>query len=967
MCGIAGIYAYRDPAPPVDGDELLRIREHMARRGPDGAGMWLSADGRIGLAHRRLAIIDLSDAGAQPMATADDRYRITFNGEIYNYRELRRELEAKGFLFRTQSDTEVLLHLYADRGPRMVDALRGMFAFGIWDSTEGSLFVARDPFGIKPLYYADDGATFRFATLVGALLESGRIDTAEDVAGVAGFYLFGYVPEPFTFHRAIRALPAGTTMRIDAAGARKPAQYFSISDEFRKAEAAPRTLSAAAADREIGAVCADSMRCHMVSDVPVGVFLSAGVDSTVLAALGARQSRDKLHAITLGFREYRGTLDDETPLAEKIAQELGIRQTTRWIERSDFRDGWRSFFAGMDQASTDGVNSYLVSNAAAGSGLKVAISGLGGDELFGGYPSFRDVPRMRRLVPRAPRVGRALRMSSAAFVGRVTSPKYAGLLEYGSTHAGAYLLRRALYMPWELPRLMGRERAAAALETLQPLARLDETIAGLKTDRCVVSALEFSWYMRNQLLRDADWAGMAHGVEIRVPFVDVTLLRALAPMLAGAEPPTKTRLVSAIGPPLAHDIATRRKTGFSVPVREWLRADAPRISRERGLRGWARVAARFKGGRRFLSFVTDAYGGHGGIALYNRDLLRALCSFPGCARVVAFPRTMSNAAEAMPDKLTYIDSAAGGKLRYLATAFRVLRGDRSHDVVVCGHINLLPLAWVVSGLLDVPLVLFIYGIDAWKPTRSALANFLATRIRWVVSISDITARKFHAWVPSKTQHLRVLPNAIHPEWYGPGARSEALLERYGLKGKTVLMTLGRLVSVERYKGFDEALEVLPDIATQLPDVAYLVVGDGSDRARLEEKAGALGVADRVVFTGNVPEAEKADHYRLADVYVMPSQGEGFGFVLLEAMACGIPVIASKVDGGREAVRDGQLGMLVDPGDREELKRAIFAALATPRGVVPSGLEHFSFDNFEARAHALFGQVLAESPQPFARA
>jgi hypothetical protein len=184
------------------------------------------------------------------------------------------------------------------------------------------------------------------------------------------------------------------------------------------------------------------------------------------------------------------------------------------------------------------------------------------------------------------------------------------------------------------------------------------------------------------------------------------------------------------------------------------------------------VAARFKGGRRFLSFVTDAYGGHGGIALYNRDLLRALCSFPGCSRVVAFPRTMPNVAEAMPDKLTYIDSAAGGKLRYLATAFRVLRGDRSHDVVVCGHINLLPLAWVVSGLLDVPLVLFIYGIDAWKPTRSALANFLATRIRG--SSPSATSRRGSSTPgsPRKRSTCACCRTRFHPEWYGPahGAR-----------------------------------------------------------------------------------------------------------------------------------------------------------------------------------------------------
>jgi asparagine synthase (glutamine-hydrolysing) len=302
-------------------------------------------------------------------------------------------------------------------GREMVHALRGMFAFGIWDEPKQELFLARDPLGIKPLYYADDGATFRFATLVGALLEGGRVDTGEDVAGIAGFYLFGCVPEPYTFHRAVRAVPAGSTLSVSRGGMQGPTGYFSVTEEFRKAEAAPSTLVPAEFDEQIRAICGDAMRYHMVSDVPVGVFLSAGVDSSVLAALGARQNRDKLHAITLGFREYRGTPDDETVLAEKHAELLGIRQTTQWIERSDFHDQWRPFFAGMDQASTDGVNSYLVSSAAAASKLKVAISGLGGDELFGGYPSFRDVPRIRRLVPRAPRLGKGAARSLRAAPG----------------------------------------------------------------------------------------------------------------------------------------------------------------------------------------------------------------------------------------------------------------------------------------------------------------------------------------------------------------------------------------------------------------------------------------------------------------------------------------------------------------------------------------------------------------------
>src|SRR5579859_3297766 len=205
MCGIAGVFAYRDSAAPADPEELLRIRDRMYSRGPDGAGLWISEDRRVGLAHRRLAIIDLSEAGAQPMSTPDGKLHIVFNGEIYNYRNLRRELEAKGYRFQSKSDTEVLLHLYADRGPEMMHALRGMYAFGIWDAREQSLFLARDPFGIKPLYYADDGHTIRFASQVKPLLKSNAIDTAPEPAGSIGFLIWGAVPEPFTLYRGIRA------------------------------------------------------------------------------------------------------------------------------------------------------------------------------------------------------------------------------------------------------------------------------------------------------------------------------------------------------------------------------------------------------------------------------------------------------------------------------------------------------------------------------------------------------------------------------------------------------------------------------------------------------------------------------------------------------------------------------------------------------------------------------------------
>ena len=243
MCGINGIYAYHYAANPIDREELLRTRDHMAARGPDGKGEWVSEDARIGFGHRRLSIIDLSDAGAQPMTSADGKLVVTFNGEIYNFKALRAELEGKGRMFRTQSDTEVLLHLYAEKGEAMVHDLRGMFAFALWDAEKRALLLARDPYGIKPLYYADDGWTFRFASQVKALLAGGKVSKDPEPAGWVGFYLFGSVPEPWTTYQEVRAVPAGATIWVDKIGPREAKRYHSIAEAYCRAEADPVRLS----------------------------------------------------------------------------------------------------------------------------------------------------------------------------------------------------------------------------------------------------------------------------------------------------------------------------------------------------------------------------------------------------------------------------------------------------------------------------------------------------------------------------------------------------------------------------------------------------------------------------------------------------------------------------------------------------------------------------------------------------
>ncbi|MCX6895496.1 MAG: asparagine synthase (glutamine-hydrolyzing), partial [Verrucomicrobia bacterium] len=522
---------------------------------------------------------------------------------IYNYRELRAALEAQGHVFKSTSDTEVLLHLYAEHGDAMTAKLRGMFAFALWDGARNGLLLARDPFGIKPLYLADDGKTLRVASQVKALLAGGKIDSAPAAAGQVGFFLWGHVPEPYTFHKNIRSLPAGSTLWVGADGRREQKSFCSVGEILRSA--APCSISSF----QLSTFLRDSVAHHLIADVPVGVFLSSGLDSTTLAALAAEQG-GTLRTVTLGFEEFRGTADDESPLAELVARQYGAQHQTIWVTRRDFQAEAERIFHAMDSPSIDGVNTYFVSLAAKRAGLKVALSGLGGDELFGGYPSFREIPRIVNalgFLPPGNGVGKAFRAVSAPVLKRFTSPKYAGLLEYGGGYGGAYLLRRGMFMPWELPEFLDADLVRAGWDELQTLVRFDATVAGLRSSRAKVSALELNWYMRNQLLRDSDWAGMAHSLEIRVPLVDVELLRAVAPAL-DANPPSKRDMADAPQKKLPPEILNRPKTGFQVPVREWLleeklpaapkrseggKAESRKLKPEpRGLRGWARQVYR---------------------------------------------------------------------------------------------------------------------------------------------------------------------------------------------------------------------------------------------------------------------------------------------------------------------------------------------------------------------------------------
>ena len=591
MCGIAGIFAYGAAAPQVAAEPLLRVRDQMMPRGPDGEGLWIAPDRRVGLAQRRLAIIDLSDAGLQPMFDAATGAAIVFNGEIYNHRELRAELEREGHSFRSTSDTEVLLRLYLARGPSCLARLRGMYAFAIFEPAHHRLFLARDPFGIKPLYVADDGETLRFASQVKALLAGEGIDRRPDPAGHAGFFLWGHLPEPFTLYRGIRSIPAGASLVVTAGGSPQARQHFSLARKIEEAEPlAPAQAFDARA--HLAEALRDSVRHHLVADVPVGVFLSSGLDSATITALAAAEQQGGLKTLTLGFAEFRGQSADEVPLATRIADHYGTSHTITWISQGDFRASFSHLLQAMDQPSIDGVNSYFVCKAAQQAGLKVALSGLGGDELFAGYSDFQSVPKLVRhasLPARMPGLGVALRVATSRLAQRFSSPKYAGLLEYGGTYEGAYLLRRGLFMPWELPGILDPEFVSEGLGELQAIQTVRGTIPNTTSPQLRFSGMIAGGYMRNQLLRDADWASMAHSLELRTPLVDVPLWDMAVRLAVSGHPMGKRDMADAARPALPAEVSARPKTGFSIPVRDWLQpelAGQPR-SGARGLRGWA--------------------------------------------------------------------------------------------------------------------------------------------------------------------------------------------------------------------------------------------------------------------------------------------------------------------------------------------------------------------------------------------
>lgn len=580
--------------------------DRMSARGPDAAGCWSDPDVGLSLGHRRLSILDLEPRANQPMHSDDGRYVIVFNGEIYNFRDLRRALERDGEIFRTQSDTEVLLKLYAREGAGMLSRIRGMFAFAIWDRQARTVFLARDPYGIKPLYLGRCKDGWLFASQVKALLASGLISSDHDPAGQAGFWLLGSVPEPRTWFRDISALPAGSWCRITADGQfAGPFKYWDIGDSWRNA---PECHANPGEVQEIlRSAVSKSVRRHLVSDVPVGVFLSGGIDSGSLAGLINDIGTLGMQGITIAFSEFEGKHENEVPYAAEIARNYGIRHHVRTITRQEFEADLPRILSAMDQPSIDGINTWYASKAAAELGLKVVISGVGGDELFYGYSSFRQLPRLVagwRRLSHIPGAHTMANMALEKLARRTGNARWRWFTRMAGSMYGAYWLRRGLFVPDELPELMGGELPRELMSSPDPGKLLELMVGPLPTDTmAAVGQLESMAYLRNQLLRDSDWASMAHSLELRTPLVDAWLLRDLMPVIRSfGRLNGKRMLANSPATPLNRGIVERAKTGFGIPLGAWMNGvlgEATTPAKPAAIQGGT-------GSRRWASVVSNA-------------------------------------------------------------------------------------------------------------------------------------------------------------------------------------------------------------------------------------------------------------------------------------------------------------------------------------------------------------------------
>ena len=568
MCGIAGFINF-DPSCQPDNPEitLRNMLDALRHRGPDDRGEERieSPNGTaIYLGHQRFSIIDLTKAGHQPMSNDEKSVWVSTNSEIYNYKELRNELSNK-FHFHSQSDTEVLLRAYENWGVGCIDRLIGMFSFAIWDHQKEALFIVRDRLGVKPLYYHIKGQQFCFASEIRSLLASGFIDKSINSTGLYHYLSFGHVKAPIV--NSVSELQPGHYLWIDKNGNWEEKEYWNPFNNMTDSLASSSEIQ-----QQVRSIIEESIRCRLVSDVPLGAFLSGGIDSSVIAGVLSSISDDTVTTLTIGFQEKEF---DESKYSQETSEQFRTNHHILRLDEKQLLQDLPSSISAMDQPTVDGINTFLISRSAYEIGLKVVLSGLGGDELFGGYPSFRLIPwliRQKKLFKYIPFIKFGVGLYNNLFPSDQSSKMHHWVQEKLSG-AHEYFLIRALFCQDNVISLFAdKEQAQTEIENdyLQTQNQINQLPLGDLFNQ--ISYLETFHYLQNMLLRDTDMMSMVHPVEVRVPFMDHRLVEMMF-RLPGQEKSgtAKHLLVSSMKPLLSGNFWRRKKMGFTFPFEMWMR------------------------------------------------------------------------------------------------------------------------------------------------------------------------------------------------------------------------------------------------------------------------------------------------------------------------------------------------------------------------------------------------------------
>jgi asparagine synthase (glutamine-hydrolysing) len=741
MCRIAGIV---DLANTYNLDQsITAMRDSMHRGGPDDSGILIDEDKRIAFGHRRLSLLDLSAAGHQPMNDSNSGNTIIFNGEIYNFLEIKFELSAKGYQFKTATDTEVILAAYDAYGTACFNRFNGMFALSIWDKAANKIILARDHAGIKPLYYYISNSQLVFASEVRAF-KALKPNWPEDEDWRIPFLTFGHLPEPFTTLKDVRPLQKGSYLEVNLSDLTNKSTTF---NQFAFSRTVTNLEEAVALVRN---KLDESVKRHLISDAPIGLFLSGGVDSSLLTLIANKYIGNNLKTLSIVFED--ASLN-EAPYQQLIIDKTNARHHSFLVTENEFEQELPDILQAMDQPSTDGINSYFICKYARKYGLTAVLSGLGADELFGGYPSFNRTSALN-LIQKLP----ASVLGLSEFVPREKVRKLA--FAKRRDLVGHYLFNRGSYTPQHVSKILGI--STSHTNKVLEKVRFDNLPGGTDV-RDKVSWIETNLYMQNQLLKDTDYMSMWHSLEVRVPFLDKELMHAafsIAPEIKFDSKVGKHLLIKAFDDILPKAIWQRKKQGFTFPFYKWMRSIEFNSNDEqyRGVREqyvnnklhWSRywgyllnkdiskIAYNQKKKQRLLFLNLTTFSHTGGIEKFNRALLKALSELEE-AGISANSMSLHDRGSDENYFSTERYFPFNGKV--FSFIAQVIKAASNYDTIVVGHINLaLPAIAVKKLYPSKKIILIAHGIEVWDDLKGAKKQLLK-EVDQIIAVSNFTKQK----------------------------------------------------------------------------------------------------------------------------------------------------------------------------------------------------------------------------------